>query len=316
MVLRLFFWSSAVFLANVAWAQDYPNKPVHIITAAPGGNVDLAARLIAQGLSGSLGQQVIVDNRGGIATVAADLVAKASPDGYTLLFYGRDIWIFPFLKKDLDYDPVRDFAPITLAVSAPSILVVHPSVPAKSVEELIALAKAKPGQLNYGSSGIGSSPYLAAELFKALAHVDIVHVPYKGATTALPDLFAGHLQLMFNTVTTTGPYVKLGKLRALAVTSAEPSPLVPGLPTIAASGLPGYEAVAVFSMFAPAKTPPAIVSQLNEEIVRVLNRPEVKERFFSTGTEVVGSSPAELSATIKSEMSKWGKIINDAGIGR
>ncbi len=300
----------------VTAAEAFPTRPMRVIVAvSPGGSNDLVARLIAAKMSEGFREQLVVVNRaGGGGVIGYEAGARATPDGHTLLFYGRDIWIVPFLNKQSSYDPVRDFAPITLAVRAPSILVVHPSLPVNNVRELIALAKARPGQLNYGSSGIGSSPHLAAELFKSLARVNIVHVRYKGAATALPDLFAGQLQLMFNTVTTTGPYVKLGKVKALAVTSAQPSPLVPGLPTIAASGLPGYEAVVVFSMLAPAATPPALVNRLREEIARVLHTPDVKERLFKSGTEVVASSPGELAATMKSKMSKWGNMLKEAGI--
>jgi len=315
---RLTVWIFPVCLvvlcAGVVSGQSYPNKPIRIVAAAPGGNADFSARQIAHGLSESLGQQVIVDNRGGSGIIAADVVAKSPPDGYTLLFYGRDIWVLPLLQNDVRYDPVKDFAPITLAVESPSILVVHPSLPVKNVKELIALAKANPGKLNYGSSGVGSSPYLAAELFKAMAGVDIVHVPYKGAARALPDLFAGQLQLMFNTVTLIGPNVKLGRLKALAVTSAHRTALVPGLPTMSESGLPGYDAVVIFSLFAPAGTPSPTINRINQETVRVLNSPEVKERFFRAGTEVVASSPQALAATVKSDMAKWSKVIKNAGI--
>ncbi len=291
--------------------QAYPNKPIRIVTTAPGSGNDLVARLVAPRLSENWGQPVIVDNRG---IVAGEIVAKAPPDGYTLLFYGSPLWISPLIRKHVPYDPVRDFLPITLTVNTPNILVIHPSVPAKSVKELIALAKTRPGELNYGSASPGSTSHLAAELFKAMAGVDMVRIPYKGSGLALNALLAGEFHLMFPNAGSVAPHAKTGKLRALAVTSTEPSALAPGLPTMAASGLPGYESSSPFGTFAPARTPTAVVTQLHREIVRALNWPEVKERLFNAGVEVIGGSPEELAATMKSEMARWGKVIRDAGI--
>jgi tripartite-type tricarboxylate transporter receptor subunit TctC len=240
-------------------------------------------------------------------------VSKAPPDGYTLLIDAASFWIGPLLQET-PYDPVKDFAPVTLTDSAPNVLVVNPSLPVKSVKELIALAKARPGELNYGSSSTGSTPHLAAELFNMMAGVKIVRVPFKGSGPAVISLLGGQVQLMFATAGSVAPHVKSGRLRALAVASLQPSALAPGLPTIAASGVPGYEAVAFEGMFAPAKTPVAIIDRLNQEIVRVLNRAEVKERFFNAGVETVGSTPEEFAAAIKSNVAKWGKLIKDAGI--
>ena len=294
---------------STASGQSYPNKPVRIVTAAVGGGSDFTARLIAQAISVPLGQPVIVENRS-IGISAPEIVARAPPDGHTLLF--GSFWIDTLLNK-APYDPITDFSPITLATRSPNILVVHPAVPAKSVQELIALTKGKPGGLNYGSGGQGSTPHLAGELFKALAGVNIVHIPYKGSGAALLDVIGGQVQLMFATAASAMPQVKGGKLRALAVTSAQPSALAPGLPTIAAS-LPGYEANLILGLFAPAKTPAVIINRLNQETVRALNTAEAKEKFLNAAAEVVGSTPAGLAVTMKAEMARWSKLIRDTGI--
>jgi tripartite-type tricarboxylate transporter receptor subunit TctC len=296
--------------AGVVSGQNYPNKPIRIVTSEPGGGNDIVARLAAEGLTGSLGQRVIVDNRG---IVAAEIAAKATPDGYTLLIYGSNIWLMPYLRDNVPWDPLRDFAPITVAVNLPNILVVHPSLPVKSVKELVVLAKAKPGELNYAAGTIGVSPHLAAELFKALAGVNIVRVPYKGGGPALNGLIGGEVHLMFPNAGSVMPHIKSGRVRALAVSTAQPSALAPGLPTVAAS-VPGYETGAVICVFAPARTPSAIVDLLNREIVRVLNGAVVKERLFNSGSEVVANSPREFAAFIKSDMARMGKVIRDAGI--
>ncbi|MBI3937846.1 MAG: tripartite tricarboxylate transporter substrate binding protein [Betaproteobacteria bacterium] len=241
------------------------------------------------------------------------VVSKSAPDGYNLLYNGAAHWLAPFLQR-VPYDPVKDFSPITLTVSSPNVLLVNPSLPVKSVKELIALAKARPGELNYGASGTGSSIHLAAESFKAMAGVDIVHINYKGAGAVISDLIAGQVQLAFISSGTAAPHVKSGRLRALAVGSARPSAFFPGLPTVAASGLPGYESASIFGLFARAGTPATLVNRLNREIVTVLDQPSVKERFFNAGIDVVGSSPEELAATVKSQMARLGKVIKDAGI--
>lgn len=298
----------------MAPAQNYPTRPIRLVTAEPGGGNDFAARLIVQGLGGSLGQSMIVDNRGGAGgIIAAEAVARAQPDGYTLLLYANNIWIIPLLRA-ATFDVLRDFAPITWAVTSPNTLVVHPSLPVKSVQDLLALARVRPGELNYGSGGTGSSTHLAVELLKSIARVNIVRVPFKGNGPALNALFAGEVHLMIATAGTVAPHLKSGRLRALAVTSAQPSPLAAGLPTMAASGLPGYESMQIYGVFAPIRTPAPIVQRLNEEIVRVLARPEVNDKFLAAGVEPVGSTPQELSATIKSEIVRMGKVIKDAGI--
>ena len=291
--------------------QDYPSKPIRILTSAAGGGSDFTARQIAQGISGPLGQPVVVDNRGG-GIIAAEVVSKSPPDGYALTVQGAALWIVPFLQK-APYD-VSDFSPIVQTERIVFIVAVHPSLPVKSVKELIALAKARPGELNYASVSIGGSTHLAVELFKSMAGVDIVHIPYKGAATAVPALLSGDVQLMIFDTGVLGPHIKLGKLRGLAVTSAQPSALFPALPTVAASGLSGYETVGMTGLFAPAKTPATIIDRLNQEIVRALNKPEVKERFLNAGLEIVGNSPEQFAATMKADMAKMGKVIKDAGI--
>jgi len=299
--------------AGVASGQDYPNKPVRMVTAAPGAAGDFVARLVALGLTESWGQQVIVENRGGSGVIPIEIVAKALPDGYTLLVFGTTLWLLPLIQK-VSYNPIGDFSPITLAAVTPLLLVVHPSLPVKSIKELIAWAKAKPGELNYASGISGSATHLPAELFKAMAGVNIVRVAYKGGAPAISALIGGEVQVMFATASGAGPHVNSGRLRALAVTSAQPSALFPGLPTVAASGLPGYDAASIMCIFAPAKTPAALVGRLNRDIVRVLNKADVKERFIKAGSEVVASSPKELAAAMKSDMATMGKVIRDAGI--
>ncbi|MBI4189040.1 MAG: tripartite tricarboxylate transporter substrate binding protein [Betaproteobacteria bacterium] len=311
-VVWIFSFGSMVLGADVASGQDYPNKPIRIVTSIPGGTGDVVARLIAPRLSGSFGQRLIVDNRPS-GVIPAEIVAKATPDGYTLLFYTTALWITPLLQKT-PYDPVRDFSPITLAASSPNVLVVHPSVAANSVKELIALAKARPGELNYGTSGVGTSAHIAAELFKAMAGVNFVHVPYKGSGLVILALLGNEVQVNFAPAAAVAPHMKSSKVRALAVTSAQPSALLPGLPTVAASGLLGYETVNSVGILAPAKTPAAIINRLNQEIARVLNQAEVKEKFFGIGLEVAPSSPEQFAALIKSEITRISKVIQDAGI--
>jgi tripartite-type tricarboxylate transporter receptor subunit TctC len=302
---------SVAATAPLAMAQNYPTKPVRIVTAEPGASNDFLSRIIAQGISEPLGQQVIVDNRA--SALVAGIVAKSNPDGYTLMVTTGLVWILPFLQST-SYDPVKDFLPVTIATSSPNVVVVHPSVAVNSVKELIALAKAKPGQLNYGSGSTGSASHLAAELFKSMAGINIVRVPYKSAGPAVTALIAGEVQLMVATSTSVAPHIKSGKLRALAVTSAQPSSAFPGLPTVTASGVPGYEASALLGVFAPAKTSTAIINRLNQEIVKAMNRPDMKERLAAAGMDVVGSSPAQSAVIIRNDMALMGKVIKDAGI--
>lgn len=298
-------------LAPVAQAQDYPTKPIRIITAGVGGATDFAARTIAPGVTAALGQQIVVDNRAS-GVIPGEIVAQSKPDGYTLLFYGPPIWLAPFLLEKMPYDPVKDLAPVILAVSSPAILVVHPSLPVKSVNDLIALARSKPGQLNYGTSGTATTTHISGELFKSMAGLDIVRVNYKGAGALITDLLAGQLQFTFATATSVSSHIKEGgRLRALAVTSAKPSPLLPGLPTVASAGLPDYVSESTSAMFAPAGTPKAIIDRLNQAIVGVLNSAEVKERFFRAGSDVVASTPEQLASAVNAEIARLVKVIRD-----
>jgi len=317
----LAIWPLAVVDATPVYAQTastgsgqaYPSKPVRIVTGGPGSNGDLTSRLIAPGLTAALGQQVIVENRpSGI--ILGETVAKAPPDGHTLLVTGSSFWLAPFLQSNVPWDPIRDFAPISLASTSPNLIVVHPSLPAKTVKELIALAKARPGQLNYASGTTGSGPHLAAELFNSMAHVNIVRINYKGAGQAMTDLIGGHVQVMFPNGGGAAPQVKSGRLRALAVTTAQPSTLFPDLPTVASSGLPGYESEVLNGVFAPAKTPPAIISKVHQELAPLLSRADIKEKLFTSGVEVIAGPPEKLTAAMKNEMNLWGKLIKQLGI--
>jgi len=307
-------FSALVFGPACGYGQDFPVKPVRIVTAAAGSTNDLVARVLAQGLTAGWGQQTIVENRaGGSGVIAAQTIAKAPPDGYSMLLYSSALWIGPLIQ-DLPWDVVRDFSPITLAASTPNILVVHPSLPVRSVKDLIALAKRRPGELNYGSSSIGSSNHLGAELFKSMAGVNIVRVNYKGGGDALGALIGGHVQVMFATAGLVTPYFQSGKLRPLAVCSVEPSALAPGIPTVAASGFPGYESGSIYGIFAPARTPAAVVTRLNQEIARTLQRPEIRERFFKLGIEPGANTPEQFIAFIKADLASMGKLVKDAGI--
>ena len=299
--------------ANMASGQDYPSKPIRIIASGLGGGNDLTARVIAQGMTGSLGQRVFVENRPS-GVIPGQVVSTAPADGYTLLVSGSALWLLPFLRDNVPYDTLKDLASISLAVTSTNILAVHPALPVNSVKQLIALAKARPGELNYGTAGSGSASHLSGELFKALAHVNIVWVSYKAPAAAIMDLIAGRMQLTFGSAASTKPHIEAGKLRALAVTSAKASPLFPNLPTIAASGVPGYELVAPFGVFAPTGISAALINRLNKDIVSALNSAEAKNRLAAAGLEVVGSSPDELTTWVKSEMNKLGKVIKDAGI--
>jgi tripartite-type tricarboxylate transporter receptor subunit TctC len=309
-LIRLILLGALVLAPAVGWPQAYPSRPIRIVTSEPGGGNDILARIVADGLTNSLPQRAIVDNRG---IVAVEIAAKATPDGHTLVVYGATIWLMQFLRDKVAWDPLKDFAPVTLAVQLPNVLVVHPTLPVKSVKELIALAKAKPGELNYAAGTIGVSPHLSAELFKALAGVNIIMIPYKGGGPALNGLIGGEAHLMFPNAGAVIAHIRSGRVRALAVSTAKPSPLLPDLPTIA-STVPGYDTAATICVFAPAHTPAAIIDLLSHEMARTLNRPEVKQRLSNLGAEVVASSPAELAAYMRADMAKMGKVIKDAGI--
>lgn len=300
-------------LAGPAAAQDFPLRPLRLVASEAGGGGDFAARLIAQGLAGILGKPVVVENHGG-GVIAGDLVARAPADGHTLLLYGNTFWLLPLMRKTVPYDPLRDFAPVSLAARATNILVVQPSLPAKSVAELVALAKASPGTLNYGSAAAGTTNHLAGELFKSMAGIDLVRVPYRGMASVLNALLSGQVQVMFANTVTAAPQVRAGRLRALAVTSLERSVLFPDLPTMAASGLPGFEAVSLHGVFAPANTPASLVNLLNGAIVRVLARNDVRERFLVNGIETMAGPPADLAAAMKNEIARMGQVIRSAGI--
>ena len=308
----MFLLYSIVLHAVQANSQDFPAKTIRIIASGAGGGQDFVARLIGPGMAAALGQPVVVENRAG-GIVSSEIVAKAPPDGYTLLITGTSFTVVPLLQ-DTPFDPVKDFAPVTVVDRAPNVLVVHPSLPIKSVKELIALAKARPGDMNYAAGSTGSASHLAAELFKSMAGINIVHIPYKGSGAAIIALLGGQVQLSFATTSSIAVHIKSGKLRAVAVTSLQPSTLVPGLPSIAASGLPGYEVDDYHGILAPARTPPAIIKRLHEEILAIVKRPEISEKLFSAGLEAVGSSPAEFAAKIKAEMASMGKVIKEAGI--
>ena len=308
-VVRMSLVTIMVLASGGVFGQDYPNRPIRIIATSLGSAGDSVSRLIAQGLTGTLGQQVVVDNRPGV--LGGELLSKAPPDGHTLHVTGNGLWVTPLMQK-VPYD-MKDFSPIMTVTSAPKVIVVNPSVPAKSIRELIALAKARPGELNYGSSRSGGSGHLAAELFKSMAGVNITRIPYKGSAFARVDLLAGRVQVMLDDGSTMMPHIKSGKLIALGVTSAEPSAMFPGVPAVAAT-VPGYESVTIIGMFAPAKTPAAIIKRLNQEVVRVLNSEDAKGKVFDSGAEIVGSSPEQLAAAVQYDTVRLGKVIKDLNI--
>ena len=300
----------------VAQQSTYPAKPVRfIIPVPPGGGADLLARAVGQKLTETWGQTVVIDNRGGAGgTIAVDMAAKAAPDGHTIVMgLIASIAVNVSLIK-LPYDPVADFAPITLLAVAQNLLVVHPSLPAASVRELIALLKSKPGHFNYASAGNGTSPHLSAELFKLMTGASMNHVPYKGAGPALVDLVGGQVGIYFGSLPATLPQVRTGKLRVLAVSGSRRSQIVPDLPTVAEAGVPGFESNQWYGVLAPAKTPAWIVNQLNRDIITVLKLPEVRDRLSSQGFEVVANSPADFGRYIREEIAKWAKVIKQAGI--
>lgn len=288
--------------------RNYPDKPIRIVTSGVGGSADLVARVLARELGLSLGQEVTVDNRDN-AVVPIDAVADAPPDGCSLLVSGGALWIGPLIHNKSSRDVFRDFAPITLAASAPNILVVHPSLPVNSVIDLIALAESRPGQLLYSSGAAGSSSHLAGELFKLMTGVNIVRAGYQDSGAIIDDLISGRVQLMFGTAAVVAPHLDSGRLRAIAVTSARRSMLASGLPTVAASGLAGYESATLIGLLAPAKTPGVIIDILNRESVRILCSPDIKNEFLGAGMDTVGSSPEEFTDNIKSEITRLGKVI-------
>jgi tripartite-type tricarboxylate transporter receptor subunit TctC len=306
-----------MLISGVAVGQAYPTRTIRMVvpSAAGTGITDMMARFIAPPLSESLGQQIVIDNRPGAGGIlGADIAAKAAPDGYTLLMANISLAVNLYLYPTLPFDPVRDFQPITMVNSAPLLLVVHPTVSANSVQALIALAKAHPGEINYASGGVGSTPHLAGELFKALAGIDVVHVPYKSGPPALSDLVAGQVSFMLENMPGTMPFVRQGKLRALAITSSQRSPLAPDLPTVAEAGVPGYEYMSWFGLLAPAKTAPEIVARLNADIVAILAEPEIRKRLIEQGgVEPVGSSPDAFAAIIRSDLVRYAELVKRTG---
>jgi tripartite-type tricarboxylate transporter receptor subunit TctC len=318
---RLLLWGAALLAAQLAAApaaaQSYPAKPLRIVVPFPAGGIaDLFARVIGQKFNEAWGQPVVVDNRPGAGgNIGAEVVARAAPDGYTLVMGSigtHSVNVSLFSK--LAYDPIRDFAAVALVMEAEGLLVLHPSVPVKTVKELIALAKARPGQVAYASAGYGTAGHLAGELFKSMARVDMVHVPYKGNVPAITDLIAGQTSLLFATMPTVLPQVQAGRLKALAVTSSSRSPAAPELPTIAEAALPGYSVTNWIGLFAPAGTPRDVVVKLNGETVRIMQAPEIQKRLTLEGAKFTPRTPDEFTAFVKSEIAKWAKVVKDAGI--
>lgn len=304
----------AVLGAGTACGMDFPSGPVRIVTGSAGGPGDIVARLIAQKLMKPLGQTVLVENRPGAGgIIAAAAVHKAPPDGHSMVFTASSLWLAPMMQP-VPFDPMKDFSPVTLVVRIPNIIVVHPSLPVKSIKELIDFARARPGELNYASGITGSPAHLAAELFKSKAGINIVSVPYKGVGPAVAAVASGQVPLSFPPLSAAMGHVKSGRLKALAIASAKPSALAPDMATVAASGLPGYESSAQLGMVVRAETPAAIVKRLNHEIVLILNQSEVRQRLQSIGAEPIGSSPEEYAAAITAETTELGKLIQDLGL--
>jgi tripartite-type tricarboxylate transporter receptor subunit TctC len=302
--------------STAADAQDYPTRPVRLIVpASPGGGIDISARMIAPKLSEYLGQQVVVENRAGATTtIGGEFVARSAPNGYTLLMSVSSLTILPHFLTKIPYDAVKDFAPVSQVVVVPLVLVSHPSLPARSVKELIAFARARPGQLNFAAGSAGSNPHLAMELFLSMTGLKMVHVPYKGQGPALLDTVAGHMHLMMATILGALPQVRNGRMRAIGVTSLKRAAVAPDIPTIAEAGVPGYEVVQWYGILAPAMTPRDIIAKLHAGTVRALQDPAIKELFISDGGETVGSTPEEFAAVIRADLKKWGKVVKDAGI--
>jgi tripartite-type tricarboxylate transporter receptor subunit TctC len=315
--MKLFITAAYVFATiAAAAAQSYPSKPVRvIIPAAPGGGVDTIARAVGQKLAESLGQPFVADNRPGAGTmIGSELTAKSPPDGYTLLFMTNSHAINAVLQKNLKYDPIKDFAEVSLLAISPYLLVVHPSVPAKSVRELIDLARKRPGEIYFASAGTNSATHLAGELFAYMAKVKLVHVPYKGGTPAVIDLVGGHVQLMFNNLISVMALAKQGRLRALAITSTQRSKLLPELPTVAEAGVPGYESASWYGVLLPAGTPKPIVDTLSREMVKAIKSPDIAAKLSGEGAQVIGSSPEEFAAYMRRDIERWRKLVPAIGL--
>ena len=309
----------AVFVPQLAFPaeQSWPTKPVRmVIPFPPGGTTDILGRVAAQKLTEALGQQVVPDNRPGAAgNIGTELVAKAPPDGYMLLTApGSTLTIHPSLYPKLPFDPVKDFAPVTILAAVPNALVVHPSLPVRSVKDLIALARSRPDQLNYASTGAGQSTHLSMELFKTMAAVKLVHIAYKGSAPAITDLLGGHVPVMFDNMPSALPHVQAGKLRAIAVSTLKRSPVAPEIPTVAESGLPGFEVSVWFAVLAPAGTPREITDRLNRTLVKALQAQDTRERLATQGAEPIGNTPEQFTAQIKADLVKWAKVVKAANI--
>lgn len=303
--------------AGAAQAQAYPSKQIRILVGfAPGGSTDIVARLIAQEMTKGIGQQVNVDNRPGAGSViAAELTAKAPPDGYTLLACTTGLFaILPFISNKLPYDPEKDLVPVTQTGALPYIIVLHPSLPSRNVKEFIALAKSRPGEINYASSGIGTASHLSGEYFASAAKINMTHIPYKGTGNAMADLLTGQVVLLFDQPVSSMPHVKAGKLRVLGITSGQRFSTMPDIPTVAEQGLPGFETVSWSGICAPGGTPRPVVNRIQSEVSRVLKLPEIRDRLLRDGIEPIGGTPEEFQAHIKREMQKWGKVVRDAKV--
>lgn len=317
-MLMLCLAGAAAALALPAFGQgtQYPEKPIRIVVPyPPGGFNDTLARTLAGKLQTSWGQPVVVDNKpGGATVIGIDAAAKSAPDGYTLVILPFSFAVNTSIFRKLPYDTEKDFAPITLAAATANLLVVPPSLPVNSVQELIALAKSRPGGLKYASTGTGSSNHLSMETFKQMAGVDIVHVPYKGSAPAVTDLLGGHVDVMFDNISNVIKHVQSGRLRALAVTTPARSPHAPQLPTVSEAGVPGYEIAVWFGVAAPAGTPKPVVDKLNAEIVKILNQPDVKEKFAAQGVDAVGTTPQQFAAHLREQQAKWATVVRNAGV--
>ena len=302
--------------SSVALAQDYPTRPVRLVVAStPGGGTDISARLIAPKLSEYLGRQVVVENRpGATTTIGAEFVARSAPDGHTLLMGVSSLTINPYIQAKVPYDAVKDFAPVSQVVVAPNVMVSHPSLPVRSVTDLIAFARTRPGQINIAAGGAGSNQHLAIELFLSMTGLRIVHVPYKGQGPALLDVMAGHVHLMMSNILSALPHIKNGRIRALGVTSLKRATVAPGIPTVAETGVPGYEVVQWYGILAPAATPREIIMKVHAATVRALRDPAIQAHFVNDGGEPVGGTPEEFAAVIRADLQKWGKVVKDMGI--
>ena len=315
--MRAFLLLLGIVLGSPAFAQDaWPTKPLRLILPfPPGGGTDILGRLIAERLSAGLGQAVIAENRGGAGgNVGAEAAARSAPDGYALVLVAPSLAISPSLYSKINYDPVKDFAPISLVATVPNVMVTQPALPAQNLVEFIQYARAKPGALNFGSGGAGTSNHLAGELFNIVTGVKLVHVPYKGVNLAMQDVLAGHVHLVFIGIPAAAPHVKSGKLRALAVVAPRRSPALPDVPTVSEAGLHNFDVTTWYGILAPAGTPKNIITRLNGELVKIMNSPEMKEKLAATGTDPLTSTPDEFADYIKREMAKWADVIKRAGV--